>query len=136
MSLITLPEPVEIDECHIGARVKGAHGRLPAPGRVVFGIKCRTTGLPLIFTIQNKEKSTLLPIIQDHVNEGATVISDKFSSYISRNNNSHIDEIGFNHYFINHSLQFIFTEFYSYEQYRKNMEISSCLDLTCKKQSF
>ena len=49
MPMITLPGPVEIDECHIGARVRGKFGRPPAPGKIVFGIKCRTTGIVLLF---------------------------------------------------------------------------------------
>jgi len=33
MPLITLPGPVEIDECVVGAKVRGAHGRPPAQER-------------------------------------------------------------------------------------------------------
>jgi len=107
MPLITLPGPVEIDECHLGAKIRGAHGRVPAPKKIVFGIKCRTTGLTLIFPVQDKTKDTLLPIVVSHVAEGATIISDKFSSYITRYDRSHLEELGFEHYFVNHSLQFV-----------------------------
>ena len=63
MPLITLPGPVEIDECVVGAKVRGAHGRPPAPGKIVFGIKCRTTGHVLLFPVVNKQRETLLPIL-------------------------------------------------------------------------
>jgi len=36
MPMITLPGPIEIDECHIGARVRGKFGRPPAPGKMVL----------------------------------------------------------------------------------------------------
>ena len=82
MPVTTLPGPVEIDECHIVVRVSGTHGRLPAPGKIVFGIKCRTTGRVVVFPVQSKGKEVLLPILVSHVAQGATVISDKFSTYI------------------------------------------------------
>ena len=107
MPIIQLPGPVEIDECHISARVRGSHGRIPSPGSIVFGIKCRTTKLTLLFPVPDKKKETLHPIILDHVQEGAEVISDKFSSYITRRGRSHLDELGYEHYFINHSVEFV-----------------------------
>ena len=107
MPMITLPGPVEIDECHIGARVRGKFGRPPAPGKIVFGIKCRTTGIVLLFPVQNKSKEVLLPILVQHVEEGSQVFSDKYSSYVTRFGRSHIEEEGFDHYFINHFLHFV-----------------------------
>ena len=107
MPMISLPGPVEIDECHIGAKIRGRFGRPPAPGKVVFGIKCRTTGMVLLFPVPNKSKEVLLPILIEHVEEGAQVISDKYSSYVTRFGRSHIDEVGFEHYFVNHSLHFV-----------------------------
>ena len=107
MPMISLPGPVEIDECHVGARIRGKHGRLPAPGKIVFGIKCRTTGLTLLFPVPDKTRATLLPILVEHVSNEAQVISDKFSTYVTRNGRSHLEEAGFEHYFINHSLQFV-----------------------------
>ena len=71
--MITLPGPVEIDECHIGARVRGAQGRPPAPGSVVFGIKCRSTGRVLLFPIPDKTRQTLHPIIIGHIEQGADI---------------------------------------------------------------
>ena len=41
MPLIFVPGPVEIDEVHLGARMRGNHGRPPNPSEVVFGIKCK-----------------------------------------------------------------------------------------------
>jgi len=108
MPIVTLPGPVEIDECHIGAKIRGQFGRRPpAPGKIVFGIKCRTTGIVLLFSVQNKSKEVLLPFLVQHVEEGSQVISDKYSSYVTRFGRPHIEEEGFDHYFINHSLYFV-----------------------------
>ena len=107
MPMITLPGPVEIDEYHVGAKIRGAHGRRPAPGQVVFGIKCRTTGLVLLFPVAGKSKAILLAILFEHVDEGAEIVSDKYSLYVTRNGNSHIEEYGYEHYFVNHSLHFV-----------------------------
>jgi len=107
MPIITVPGPVEIDECHIGAKIRGKVGRPPAPGKIVFGIKCRTTGISLLFPVPNKSKEVLLPILIEHVEEGAQVISYKYSSYVTRFGRSHLEEVGFDHYFVNHSLHFV-----------------------------
>ena len=42
LPIVSLPGPIEIDEMHLGARVRGAHGRLPVPSQTIFGI-CRQT---------------------------------------------------------------------------------------------
>ena len=39
--------------------------------------------------------------------EGAQIISDKFSSYVSCSGVTHLDELGLEHYYINHSLNFV-----------------------------
>ena len=95
LPLITLPGPVEIDECHLTGRKKGPIGRIPAPANIIFGIICRTTHITLLFPVENKTQQTLFPIIQNHVQEGAQIISDKLSSYVSRNGVSHLDQLGF-----------------------------------------
>lgn len=107
MPVISLPGPVEIDECHIGGRVKGSHGRLPAENKIIFGIFCRTTKNVLLFSVLDKKKETLLPLIIEYVDQGAEIFSDKFSTYVTRNGKSHIEEFGYDHYYINHSVQFV-----------------------------
>jgi len=59
MPMISLPGPVEIDECMISAKVRGHNGRPPNPGAIVFGMKCRSTGLVLLFPVPNRSKETL-----------------------------------------------------------------------------
>lgn len=84
MPLISLPGPIEVDECHVGAKIRGRFGRPPAPGKIVFGMKCRTTGISLLFPVPNKSREVLLPIMVEHIEEGAQIISDKYSSYVTR----------------------------------------------------
>jgi len=107
MPVISLPGPVEIDECHLRGRIKGNIGRFPAPANIIFGIKCRTTNITLLFPVTNKSQDTLLPIIEEHIQEGAQIISDKFSTYVSRNGESHLEPLGYEHYYVNHSLTFV-----------------------------
>jgi len=58
-TMITLLGPVEIDECYLGEKVRGNHGRIPHPSEIIFGIKCRTTNILLLFPVQNKTKSPI-----------------------------------------------------------------------------
>lgn len=107
MPLISLPGPIEIDEVHLAARMRGNHGRPPNPGQIIFGIKCRSTKMLLLFPVANKSKETLFPLLIEHVDEGAEILSDKFASYVTRTGRSHLEPLGYSHYFINHSLEFV-----------------------------
>ena len=118
--LISLPGPVEIDETQLGARRRGSHGRLPSRAQLVFGlyniferiinflgIKCRTTGIVLLFHVPNRRRATLVPYIENHVNPGSTIISDMYSVYVnSRNGESYLSTLGYDHH-INHSENYV-----------------------------
>src|SRR5437763_1406269 len=54
-----------------------------------------------------KKKETLLSILINHVEPGSEVYSDKASSYVTVRGRSHLEEYGFNHYYVNHSLEFV-----------------------------
>ena len=90
MPMISLPGPVEIDECFLGSRMRGNHGRIPNPAKVIFGIKCRTTNLLLLFPAPNKTQETLFPLIVEHVDKESQIISDKAASYVTRTGRSHL----------------------------------------------
>ena len=107
MPMVSLPGPVEVDECYIGSRMRGNHGRIPNPSKIIFGIKCRTTGLLLLFPVQNKAQETLFPLIVEHVDSGSQIVSDKAATYVTRGGRSHLEELGFEHYYINHSIEFV-----------------------------
>ena len=48
-----------------------------------------------------------MPLIVENVNPGSKIYSDKFSSYVTKFSNSHLNPLGFDHYFVNHSLTFV-----------------------------
>ena len=60
-----------------------------------------------IISVQNKSKEALLPILVQHFEGGSQVFSNKYSSYVTRFGRSHLEEEGFDHYFVNHSLNFV-----------------------------
>ena len=61
----------------------------------------------LLFPAPDKKKGALLPIEVDHIEQRVKVISDKFTAYASRIGHSHLEELGFQHYFINHSIVYV-----------------------------
>ena len=114
LPFIELPGPVELDETFIGSR---RIGRIPGRHETVFGgalnllinwfllgIKCRSTGRIIIYHVPDKSAASLVPIILNHVPEGATIYSDKASMYVNNHRNtSRLDELGYEHYWVNHS---------------------------------
>jgi len=73
-----------------------------------IGMRCRATGISLLFHVENRQQDTLFPIIEDHIEPGAVILSDMFATYVNpRNLNSHLNQLGFRHYFINHSLHYV-----------------------------
>ena len=112
MSKISLPSSVEINEYH--PQDCRNHGQLPVPANIIFGIRCRTSGITLLFPVLNKTQDTLLPIIQEYIQEGP-LIDDNFSTYVRRRGVSHLDLLGYNHCSINHSLAFAYTDFCTYK---------------------
>ena len=97
----------EIDECKLAAKLKGTHGRPPAKGPIIFGIKNRESGIFRLFPIKDKKESTIIPIITDNISKNSIIISDKFSTYVTKGNRSKIQDKGYNHFFINHSKHFV-----------------------------
>ena len=50
----------------------------------------------------------LIPLIIDNLEEGSTIMSDKFSSYVNiKTNQSKLEQYGFEHFWTNHSLNFV-----------------------------
>ena len=69
---------------------------------------CRSTKRTILFHVENKSRNTLIPLILEYATPNTTIYSDKFSSYINpRNNHSHLNDLGFTHYNINHTLHFV-----------------------------
>ena len=57
--------------------------------------------------MDDKLQNSLLPIIYQHCEQGATIISDSIDSYVNyRSSESHIENMGFTHFWVNHSPTF------------------------------
>ena len=62
----------------------------------------------LVFLVQGKYQNSLLPIIHQHCDQGSTVISDSMASYVNyRNGQSHIENMGYDHFWVNHSNEWV-----------------------------
>ena len=71
-------------------------------------MKCRSTGRIVVYHVDNKSRGILIPKIIDHVNPGAIILTDKSSSYLNiRRNLSALDPLGFNHFWINHTREWV-----------------------------
>ena len=95
---------VEIDECLLGRR-KYQRGRLKIQHWVLGGIERplhedETPGLFLV-SCADRTQETLEHLIQKWVKPGTLIITDCLKSY------SHLDQLGYSHYSVNHSQNFI-----------------------------
>jgi hypothetical protein len=91
---------VEIDETKIGKR-KYNTGRWKK-GTWVLGMIDRDGGFRLEICPDNKrDHATLLALIQKHVRNGTTIVTDKWKGYIGLQNE------GFGHMTVNHTYNFV-----------------------------
>ena len=92
---------VEIDESMFGHKRKYNRGRI-GRGTWVFGMVERGTGRVLTFRVPNRTRETLVTgLVQQFVEPGTLIISDKFSPYFNLNS------IGYIHLMVNHSENFV-----------------------------
>ena len=90
---------VEIDES-VFTRRKYNRGRLTMEQWVFGGIDT-TTRKGFLIPVDRRDANTLLPIIQDFILPGTTVVSDCWSSYNT------VGNIGYTHLTVNHSVNFV-----------------------------
>lgn len=92
---------IEIDESMFGNKRKYNRGRI-SRGTWVFGMVERGSGKALTFHVPNRTRETLVTgLIQQFVEPGTTIISDKFSPYFNLNH------VGYVHLMVNHSENFV-----------------------------
>lgn len=89
---------VEIDESKFGKRKyhRGHH----VEGQWVFGGYERGSGRVFMIAVEKRDANTLIPIIQQWIEPGTTIISDFWKAYDCLN------LAGFKHLKVNHSLHF------------------------------
>ena len=90
---------VEIDES-LFTRRKNHQGRV-LPHQWVFGGYCRYTKECFVYPVEDRSAATLLPIIANSVIPGSNVPSDLGRTY------NGVGAIGFQHFTVNHSLNFV-----------------------------
>lgn len=84
-----------------GHKRKYNRGRI-GRGTCVFGMVERGTGKALTFRVPNRTRETLVTgLVQQFVEPGTTIISDKFSPYFNLNG------LGYIHVMVNHSENFV-----------------------------
>jgi transposase-like protein len=67
----------------------------------VFGMRERGTNFGIFTIVENREATTLLPVIKKHVYPGSIIISDCWKAY------SKISQQGYTHNQVNHSVNFV-----------------------------
>lgn len=87
---------VEIDETFIGGPQKGKRGRGAKGKTILFGMLERD-GDVMTKVVPNVQKKTLFPIIEENVEEGATINTDELPTYRG------LEKQGYNHETVNHS---------------------------------
>lgn len=92
-------EHVEIDESKFGRRKYNKGHRVE--GQWVFGGFQRGSGDIFMVPVDSRDRSTLLPIIENWILPGTTIHSDFWRAYDCLN-----DE-GYNHLKVNHSLEYV-----------------------------
>lgn len=90
---------VEVDESKFGRR-KYNRGRYQ-DGHWVFGGVERGTGDAFMVEVSDRSARTLLPIIQQYVLPGTTIMSDEWRAY------QQVTSLGMSHQTVNHSLHFV-----------------------------
>jgi transposase-like protein len=91
---------VQIDES-VFVRRKHNVGRRPVPQQWVFGGIDTTTNEGFLVAVPQRNAATLLPIIQQFIRPGTTVVSDLWAAYNT------IGNIGYRHLTVNHQVNFV-----------------------------
>ncbi|KAH9126040.1 hypothetical protein LEN26_009473 [Aphanomyces euteiches] len=104
---------VEIDETSLKKKSKYNRGT-QHQDYWLFGGVDRTTGKWFARLVYNdRTKPTLSDVIDQHIKQGTTIMSDKFASYVSSNGrhnpstNARLSHKNFSHFWVHHSENFV-----------------------------
>jgi hypothetical protein len=104
--MVEISGTIEIDEMFIRGK-KGFNNGNNSQTLIVFGMLCRESKKMVMIHVPNKSSNTLHPILANNIAQGSTIISDKMSSYVTRNNRSLLNQYGYQHLWTNHSLYYV-----------------------------
>jgi transposase len=89
---------VEADETYIGGKSQGKRGRGAEGKTPVFGLVQRK-GKVVAHVVNNTKSSTIIPIVQNNVQTGSTMMTDEFGTY------NPIRKAGYEHQRVNHTIK-------------------------------
>jgi hypothetical protein len=93
---------VQIDESLFGGKCKYHRGDHAIHQQSwVFGIIEESTNLNVMWLVDDRTRSTLFPIIKEHITPGSTIKSDEWPAYLT------LEAEGFEHLTVNHSIEFV-----------------------------
>ena len=99
---IVLKGIIEVDECLMGYKRKYGKGKYKKKQQWVFGLVQRKPDFKFLsFVVKDRQKVTLYPLINRHVEKGSTIISDGASVYRS------LHWEGYKRDTVNHSQTFV-----------------------------
>lgn len=110
---------VEMDEMYLGGRktnkheskkTEGTQGRSTKTKTPIFGMIERD-GKVVAMKVEDTKGATLLPIVEQFVEEGATTYTDELSSY------NGLSKKGYNHLFVSHKQREYVRARYSHQWY-------------------
>jgi transposase len=73
---------LELDETMFGEKRAGKRGWGAQGKHIVFGIYQRN-GKIIVFPVKNRERETLIPLIERHTKRGSIYYTDDYKAYVS-----------------------------------------------------
>ena len=106
MNIYLISGEIEIDESLFGRRIKHHRGNPTSGLRIwIFSMVERATNTMIMYPVNDRLRSNLLPIIQRHEVPGSTMNSDGWSAFCDLNSE------GYRHFTVLH--KYTFRPFYS-----------------------
>jgi len=117
--LTTFSGEIEIDESLFGRRSTHHRGNPTGLKIWVFGMDERASNTLIMYPVNDRSRSTLLPIIKRHVAPGSTIYSDEWSAYCDLNSE------GYRHFTVIHK--------YTFKSFYRNVETGAIVEVNTNR---